>query len=129
MTYPATRWVRSKNGMVAGICEGIAERIGVEAWILRVLLVLGTVCFFTGPLIYLALAVSLPREDRIQEAYEKMFLGVCSRISRRTDLEIGIVRAGMILLLISTFGFALIAYVVLAIFMPDPDQTKPNLRS
>ena len=127
VSYPPTRWVRSKDGMIAGVCEGIAKRLGMESWIIRVLLIISTFCFFTGPLIYLGIALSLPREDRVPEAYSGMFLGVCAKISKRTELEIGIVRGGMILLLFSTFGFAFFAYIVLAIFMPD--QTKPNLRN
>jgi phage shock protein C len=128
-TYPVTRWVRSKNGMVAGVCEGLARHFAIEAWILRVVLVVGTLCLFTGPLLYLMLAISLPREDRIAEAYEGFVLGVCSRVSRRSDIEIGLVRFGTILFTLFSGGFAILVYVVLYFFMPDPDQTSPNVRS
>jgi phage shock protein PspC (stress-responsive transcriptional regulator) len=125
-TYPTTRWVRSKDGMIAGVCEGIANRLGFEAWILRVVLVIATFCMFVGPFLYLGLAVCLPREDRVPEAYEGMVLGVCSRISRRSDLEIGIVRFGTLLLALTSLGFIALVYVVLYFLMPDPDQAKSN---
>src|SRR4051812_35633067 len=111
-TYPTTRWVRSQNGMIAGVCQGIAQRFGIETWILRVALVLATFCLFVGPFLYLGLAICLPREDKIPEAYEAMVLGVCSKISRRSELEIGIVRFGTLLFALGSMGFIVLAYVV-----------------
>jgi phage shock protein C len=125
-SYPTTRWVRSPDGKIAGVCEGIAKRLGIDSWILRVILILGTFCFFSGPFLYLGLAISLPREDRIPEAYDGMVLGVCSKISRRSDIEVGIVRFGMLFLLLTSMGFVGFAYLVLYFVMPDADQVKPN---
>ncbi len=125
-SYPTTRWVRSNNGKIAGVCEGLAKRLGIDSWILRVILILAAFCFFTGPLLYLGLAISLPREDRIPEAYDSMVLGVCAKISRRADIEVGIVRFGMLFLLLTSMGFVALAYIVIYFVMPDANQIKPN---
>ncbi len=125
--YPATTWVRARNGMIAGVCEGVARRLQVESWLVRFVLVMAVLFGGTGLLAYLVLAVSLPREDRVDEAYDKMILGVCSRLARRSNVEIGVVRAGAALAACVTFGAAVIAYVALYFLLPDPgSQTKPN---
>lgn len=126
-TRPATYWVRTKTGLIAGVCEGIARRLNVEPWLVRFVLVMSVLFAGTGLVAYLILAVSMPREDRVAQAYDKMILGVCSRIARRSEMEIGIVRAGAAFFACFTFGAVLIAYIAIYFLMPDPDsQTKPN---
>ncbi len=117
---PTTRWVRSTRGIIAGVCEGIARRLGVETWIVRFLLVMAILFCGTGLLAYVILAICLPREDRVTQAYQPMILGVCSRISRRTDVEVGVVRTATVLLAFVTLGAVIVGYVVLYFVMPDP---------
>lgn len=50
-----------KNGMVFGVCAGLANSTGIDASILRILAIIGT--FATGSIllwIYLLLAIILP---------------------------------------------------------------------
>ncbi len=117
---PVTRWVRSTNGMIAGVCEGIARRLEIEPWIIRFLLVMAILFCGTGLLAYLILAICLPREDRVAQAYQSMILGVCSRVARRTDVEIGVVRTATVLLAFVTLGAVIVGYLVLYFVMPDP---------
>lgn len=117
---PETLWVRSKTGIIAGVCEGIARRLLIEPWMIRFFLVMSIFFLGTGLLAYAILAICLPREDRVPSAYTKMILGVCVRISRRFAVEIGVVRTAFAFITISTAGSALIAYIALYFLMPDP---------
>jgi phage shock protein C len=50
--------------MVAGVCGGVANLLGVDAAIVRVLLVIATVLGFgTGALVYLACWMIIPEES------------------------------------------------------------------
>ena len=63
--------VRSKtNKIIAGVCGGVAERLGVQADVVRLATVLAAV-FTSGTaiLVYLALSFILP-ENNTDEYYE-----------------------------------------------------------
>ena len=56
---------RSANKMIAGVCGGLAEYLGMDATILRILY--AVVTFFTGIglglIIYLILALLMPKAE------------------------------------------------------------------
>jgi phage shock protein C len=53
------------NGLIAGVCAGIAEYAGLPAVQVRLLMILGLVFFFVPTLIgYVALALILPAKPR-----------------------------------------------------------------
>ncbi len=56
---------RSRNDrMVAGVCGGAAKLLGVDAALLRIILVAATLFGFgTGALLYLAAWILVPEED------------------------------------------------------------------
>ena len=56
---------RSRNDrMVAGVCGGVSEMIGVDAAILRILLVAATLFGFgAGALLYLAMWILVPEKE------------------------------------------------------------------
>jgi phage shock protein C len=50
--------------MLAGVCGGVAKMIGVDAAILRIILVAATLLGFgTGALLYVAAWILMPEED------------------------------------------------------------------
>jgi phage shock protein PspC (stress-responsive transcriptional regulator) len=53
---------------IAGVCAGLARRFGVSSLTMRMLFLLS--CLLPGPqfLIYLALWVMVPNEDRVRAA-------------------------------------------------------------
>ena len=60
------RWVRSRgNKMLAGVCGGLAEYLGVDPVIVRLAAVLLTLWNGVGLLIYLVLALIMPQEADI----------------------------------------------------------------
>ncbi|MGW5050929.1 PspC domain-containing protein [Actinokineospora sp. NPDC004072] len=64
MTTKVRKLYRSRsNRMVAGVCGGVADLFGVDAALVRILLVGATLLGFgTGALIYLACWVIVPEE-------------------------------------------------------------------
>jgi len=113
------KWVRSSNGALFGVCKGLANTLGISVGIFRLLWIFSVLFFGMGVALYLMLAISLPREDKTVEALEPWILGVCSRISFRTNLEVGIVRFLAISLAFLSFGATVVGYIVLYFVMDD----------
>lgn len=60
----STSLVRSRSDkVIAGVCGGLARKIGMDANLLRVLFVLGAIFLQFGWLVYIALWLILPYED------------------------------------------------------------------
>lgn len=112
------RWMRSNNKVLFGVCGGLAKAFGWEPWIVRVILALSLLYFGTGLVIYLILALALPREDKLNEADDRKLLGVCVRIGQRTQFETGLVRAVFLALAFATAGLALLVYLALHFALP-----------
>jgi phage shock protein C len=65
-TNQPTKTLRRNRGdkMVAGVCGGLAKYFGVDAALIRILLVIATIVGIgTGAVLYLALWLIVPRED------------------------------------------------------------------
>jgi phage shock protein C len=112
-------WVRSTDGVVAGVFEGLGKSFDMDPNILRLIWVISVLFFGSGLLIYLILAWILPREDKLNEYYQKKIFGVCQAISRKSGIELGLVRLLAVGSLIISFGLTFVAYMVLAIVMPE----------
>lgn len=56
--------MRSKNGMIAGVCGGIADYFNMDATVVRILYVLLSVlsAAFPGTIVYLILWLVIPKE-------------------------------------------------------------------
>ncbi len=107
------KFYRSPHGYFLGVCRGIAESFQLNPTIVR-LIWLGATCFYGFGLgLYLALAVSLPRQDRLEKAFDRRILGVCAKIAKKMGWEVGLVRFSAVLLALGSLGFAVLAYVVL----------------
>ena len=59
--------VRTKEGMMAGVCGGIAQYFGIDPTIIRLIWVAGTIflAFVPGVIAYIACALIIPKEDDI----------------------------------------------------------------
>jgi phage shock protein C len=116
------QWVRSKDGILAGVCEGLAKQLDINPWLLRAGWLTAVLFFGTGILFYVILAFSMPREDRLHEAHNKRFLGVCARIARKTELDIGLVRSLAVILGLFSFGATMVGYIVLYFVLPQEEN-------
>lgn len=116
-------WARSQNGVLFGVCRGLADKFDISPVLVRLALVFSVLFFGTGLLVYILLAIALPREDRIHKAYEKKILGVCLRVSQKVEIEVGLVRFLTLLVLFFTGGVTVLFYVLLH-FMLDSNEVK-----
>ncbi|MBT4760462.1 MAG: PspC domain-containing protein [Bdellovibrionaceae bacterium] len=121
---PQTKWLRSKDGLIAGVCTGVAEVLGVDLLIVRLLWLASVLFLGAGLWLYIGLAISLPREDRLNQAWQPMLLGVSKKIAYKTSLEIGMVRFFTLCLAVMSFGFTALLYVLLYFLMPDPHDLR-----
>jgi phage shock protein C len=121
-------WVRSQDGLVAGVCSGLARAIGVEPWIIRLLWMIVVFAFGTGILFYFLAMLTLPREDRVMRAERKKIMGVCLRISHASGIEVGLVRLIALSSLVMSFGMTFVAYLVLWFVLPT-EQEMASSRS
>lgn len=111
-------WVRSSQGVLAGVCQGLAQRFDVDVMLVRLAWLFSVLFFGAGLGLYILVALSLPREDKLAEAYESRILGVCSRFSRRFDLDVGLTRLLFLLLLVFSGGTGLLIYFILYLILP-----------
>jgi phage shock protein C len=65
MIEPSKRLRRSKNKMIAGVCAGLAEWLGWDVTLVRVLYVIISIlsAAFPGTVVYLLLWVIMPGPD------------------------------------------------------------------
>jgi phage shock protein C len=65
MTDPARKLRRSRNRMIAGVCGGLAEWLGWDTTLVRVLYVLVSILSagFPGTLVYIILWIVMPGPD------------------------------------------------------------------
>ena len=120
------RWTRASDGALAGVCKGLAQSLDIETWILRVIWIVAILWFGTGILLYLILAICLPRVDRLDQALDRKLLGVCARIAKRYQIEVGIVRTAAVLFLFVTFGSAILVYGLCYFLVPTTDESRKS---
>jgi phage shock protein C len=118
------RWVRARDGAIFGVCKGLSRAMNVPLGMLRLAWVLCTLFGGIGLGIYLLLTICLPREDRVYQAMEPKILGVCARLARRADLEVGVVRFLCLCFLFASLGITSILYLVGYFALPEaqPDD-------
>jgi phage shock protein PspC (stress-responsive transcriptional regulator) len=120
------RWVRSENGIIGGVCTNIAQQLGVDVWMVRLLWIAAVVLAGTGVLAYILCLIALPRTDKLDKAYDRKILGVCARIAKKGNIEVGLVRLLALLLLLGSAGLATIGYVVIHFTLPEGEVTPTS---
>ena len=111
-------FVRSRDGVLAGVCAGLAHRLGVESWLIRLIWLATVLLFGTGVLAYLVLAIALPREDKLATALSPRVLGVAARVAYRMQLDVGLVRAIFLGIGLASAGVAILIYLMLHFLLP-----------
>ena len=120
------KWVRAKDGALFGVCKGLARTLEVPVGLFRLLWLFSVLFVGVGFGLYLLFALCLPREDKQAQALKGRVLGVCARIARKTDLEVGIVRFAAVCLLLLSLGSTLVGYVVLHFVLDQNSESKPS---
>jgi phage shock protein C len=122
-----SQWSRAADGILAGVCKGLAKRFAVDVMLVRLLWLFSVLFFGTGILIYIILAIGLPREDKLSSGLEPRFLGVASRFAQRFDLDVGLTRVGFLLFLVMSMGTMMLAYFVFYFILPKSFEQRNSL--
>ena len=117
-----SKWIRSKDGPIAGVFSGLGKTFNIDPNVLRVLWILSIVFFGTGLLIYPLLAFVLPREDELKDYHQRKLLGVCYKLSRKFGVELPVVRLLAVVSLFCSLGLTLLFYIGLAFFLPEEEK-------
>ncbi len=117
------RWYRSDNGPIAGVCQGLADGFDLPVGVMRMGFILVTLFGGSGLLAYFVLALALPRKDRLDTAMQSKVLGVCASLSRRLEIEVGLVRILALTALVFSLGLAVLAYVGGYFLLPEDSST------
>ncbi|MBP9673720.1 MAG: PspC domain-containing protein [Bacteriovoracaceae bacterium] len=112
-------FVRSTQGKIGGVCLGLANSFDTEVWIFRTICILTCFLWGSGILLYLILMLILPREDQLEKYHQKKILGVCLKLSKKINAELGVVRLISFLLLFASLGLALVVYFSLFFMLND----------
>jgi phage shock protein C len=113
-----SQWSRASDGILAGVCKGLSQRFDVDVMLVRLAWLFGVLFFGVGLCAYIILAIGLPKENKLNQAYESRIFGVCSRFARRFDLDVGLTRVGFTTALLLTGGTAFFAYLILYFILP-----------
>ncbi|MEK6555582.1 MAG: PspC domain-containing protein [Bdellovibrionota bacterium] len=116
------RFTRSSTGILAGVCKGLAERFQIDVMLVRILFIASVIFFGVGICFYILLAVSFPRQDQLDRAYDTRIMGVCARLALRFDFDIGLVRLLTLIVFLSSLGSTLLFYVILYFVLPTRNE-------
>ncbi len=119
LTIKKYYWVRSKDGVVGGVFEGIGKAFDIKPNALRLIYLFSVFGFGVGFFLYPLCWFFLPREDSLTEYYRPKILGVCTRISNKMAIELPLVRLIAVLSLFASFGLTLFLYIILHFLMDD----------
>lgn len=118
------RFMRSSEGMVAGVLDGLAKEFKVDTMALRLAWLALVLVFGTGIFLYLILAFLLPREDQLNDYEKPKVLGVCYRISENYGYELALVRLAVFASFFFSFGAAFLLYLGAFFLLPERGQVK-----
>jgi|GEM_PF-2229037 len=119
------------NRMLFGVCGGIAKYFERDVWMVRTFFVIGLIAFGITAFLYFIMAYSMSSSS-VNEGLpdEKKVLGVCYRLARRMDWNVGMVRtifaSSLLLSLAPSFGSTLLIYFAFYFIIPGLEGAKKN---
>lgn len=117
-------WMRAEDGMIGGVCKGLARQFDMDPWLMRLIWIAAVLFFGLGVGLYIVFWICLPRHDRmVAEGPQKMILGVCARLHKRGDIELGLARILAVLLFLGSGGAAIVGYIILYFILKDKEST------
>ncbi len=112
------QWTRSSDGWVAGVCQGLGERLELNPAMVRLVWFLSVLFFGVGLLLYLVCAFVMPVEGNEDSALQPKLLGVCYRLSEKLDIDVVPLRIFTVFAFLGSAGVVLLAYLLLHILLP-----------
>jgi len=94
-----------KDGVLGGVCGGLASKLDIPVFILRLALVVSFFCTFgITILIYFAAVLSFPNQLTVAFTNQPKFLGVCHRLAPKFNVHESWMRFALLVAFIFT-GF------------------------
>ena len=125
-----------KDKIIAGVCGGLAESIGVKANILRLIFVISLFFGFSGGWLYLILFIVLPGkideienvdiksdedEHKIKRRWKnRMIAGVCCGIANYLDWDVSLVRIAFVVMSFVA-GVGIVLYLLFWFLFPNEE--------
>lgn len=122
-----------KHAKISGVCSGLAEYLGADVSIIRILWVIFTLYGGAGILLYIVAALIIPAkpddgteyvieddEDnkRLTRDMDRAIIGgVCAGIARQFNIDVSIVRIIFVLMFLY-FAFGFFLYIILWLILP-----------
>jgi phage shock protein C len=129
---------RARDGMIFGVCKGIADYFGFSVFWTRAIVVVAFI--FTGiwpvAILYILAALlmkpepyapeeRLHRPRRLYRSRSGMILGVCKGVAEYFDVSVGWTRILTLVLLVITGVWPIILLYVLTAFLIKPEPIVP----
>ncbi len=118
-------WTRSKEGWIAGVCQGLAERFDMNPGAVRLLWIASVIFLGVGVLLYFLCAFIMPVEGEEEKALRPKILGVCLRLSERMEIDVVPLRILAVIALLGSFGTVFFIYILLHFLLPT-DESYQN---
>ena len=123
-----------KDKIIAGVCGGLAESIGIKANIIRLIFVISLFFGFSGGWLYLILFIVLPgkidepeiidietEEDKIKRCWKKrMIAGVCCGIANYLGWDVSLVRIAFVVMSFVA-GVGIVLYLLFWFLFPNEE--------
>ena len=116
---PKYVWTRSKDGWLAGVCQGLGESFDINPAMVRLAWLASILFFGFGFIFYFVCAFCFPVAGQEHKDDDPWILGVCSRIAERLEVQPALVRIVGLFLLGGSFGTVALLYVILHFVLPD----------
>jgi len=123
----------TKTGKIAGVCSGLAEYLGADVSIIRVLWVIFTLYGGAGILLYIVAALIIPakpndgteyiiEDDEVDKRLTRdmsraIIGGVCAGIAKQFNIDVSIVRIIFVIMFLY-FAFGFFLYLILWLILP-----------
>lgn len=132
------RLTKSEDRMLLGVAGGIAEYLQIDKLIVRILWAVLCIPLPILILVYLIMGIVVPdpRQEpdyidvtpgqekqtgkRLMKGHPRMLAGVCAGIADYFHADPTIVRLTFVVTTFFSLGLGLVAYIVLAVVMPEP---------
>lgn len=124
----------NKNGMIAGVCAGLADYFDIDVLALRILWFVLALFFGSGIFIYLAAMLIIPNAPKNQNEIEmveetanknlflsgnnKIIGGVCGGIGEYYNIDANIIRL-IFIVLSFIYGTGILLYILFYLFIPN----------
>jgi phage shock protein PspC (stress-responsive transcriptional regulator) len=121
-----------KDGLVGGVCGGLARKLDIPAFVLRIALVVSFFCTFgITLLIYFAAVVSFPNQLTAAFTNQPKFLGVCHRLAPKFNIHETWMRFALLVVFIFTgfvpvFAGYMLVFLIMAATTEESRPRNPS---